>query len=354
MSGFVENTAAYFGTQQAVLTIWPNASPDELLPITHGISAGEIRALFAQRDRPGTIFASLQRTPVGATIALERYALPVASTSSPARRSTDIALTAVNVLGGAVVADDNNRVDLLLFRDIEHGAYSPSEHETLRDLMGYLRRAIELNKRFVKLFVEHRTALSVLENAPRSIIILGHSGRVTYQNKAARRLLAKDDGIRLTDGMFTVAHPDAREEVEAFLELARSTDRPDLESQRLMIVVPRRSGGAPLKLVMYKLPFDRQKASLDPDQSLAVALVYDPSTMTELNMSLLSNFYSLTHAESLLAQQLYDGRTLPEASEALGISVNTARTQLRSIFKKVGVHSQAALLQEFAKSFIHA
>ncbi len=105
---------------------------------------------------------------------------------------------------------------------------------------------------------------------------------------------------------------------------------------------------------MYKLPFDRQKATLDPDQSLAVALVYDPSTMTELNMSLLSNFYSLTHAESLLAQRLYDGRTLPEASESLGISVNTARTQLRNIFKKVGVHSQAALLQEFAKSFIHA
>lgn len=354
MRGFIENTAEYFGAQQSALTICPNADPEALIPITHGIPGDEIRALFAERDRPATLFATLRRTPIGQTIALDDYPRSDGPQSLPARRQSDVQLENVNVLAGVVVADENNRCDLMLFRDTAHGEYSPSEHEALQALMGYLRRAIELNKRFVKIYVERQTAISVLDNAPRSIMILGQNGQVTYQNLSARELLKRNDGLSLQDELFSVDDTDAREKVEAFLEMARTSDRPDLDTRRLMIVVPRRSSGSPLKLVMYKLPFDRQQAALDASQSLAVALVYDPSMMNQLNESLLRNFYQLTQAETALAQALFDGRTLNEASADLGISVNTTRTQLRSIFKKVGVHSQGTLLQELANSFIHA
>ena len=87
-------------------------------------------------------------------------------------------------------------------------------------------------------------------------------------------------------------------------------------------------------------------------QGLAVLLINDPETLVDLNASLLHNFYNLTRAEAALAQSMFLGNTLPEASNLLGVSINTTRTQLRSIFKKVGVHSQAALLQEFAKTVI--
>lgn len=354
MAGFVENTAVYFDAQQSAITICPNGNPDVLVPITFGISADEVRALFAERARPETLYATLQRMPTGQTIALDDYRPPTRLENLPARRQSDVRLESVNVLAGVVAADDNNRCELVLFRDKTHGDFSPSEHEVLQSLMGYLRRAIELNKRFVKIFIEHQTAISVIENAPRSIIALGQNGQVTYQNQSARELLARNDGLCLEGQLFSVHDPDAREKVEAFLESARTADQPDLDTQQLMIVVPRRSSGSPFKLVMYKLPFDRQQAALDESQALAVALIYDPSTMNQLNENLLRHFYQLTQAETALAQALFDGRTLHEASADLGISVNTSRTQLRSIFKKVGVHSQATLLQELAKSFIHA
>lgn len=354
MASFVEHTAEYFGAQQSAITIVPKKQPNDFLPVTHGISSEAIRALFEVRERPGTLFANLDRIPPGQTISVDGDDSPELIAHQLTRRTGDTSIESVNILAGVVVADDNNRCDLMLFRDTTRGEFSPSEHEALRELMSYLRRAIELNKRFVKMFVEHRTAISVIDNAPRSIMILGQQGQVTYRNNAAHELLEKDDGIGLVDERFTISDSDAGAEVEAFLKMARESDQPDLESQRLMIVVPRRSGQAPFKLVMYKLPFDRQQAALDESQSLAVALVYDPSTMDQLNESLLQKFYSLTGAETALAQALFEGRDLTEASADLGISVNTARTQLRSIFKKVGVHSQAALLQEFAKSFIHA
>jgi len=166
MASFVEHTAEYFGAQQSAITITPNKHPEVFLPITHGISTEAIRTLFDARERQGTLFANLVEIPTGQTIALDGYDRPELVGHELTRRRSDASLDSVNVLAGVVVADDNNRCDLLLFRDKSHGEFSPSEHEALRELMSYLRRAIELNKRFVKMFVEHRTAISVIDNAP--------------------------------------------------------------------------------------------------------------------------------------------------------------------------------------------
>ncbi|MGI9343520.1 MAG: helix-turn-helix transcriptional regulator [Gammaproteobacteria bacterium] len=354
MSGFVENTAEYFGAQHSALTIAPLANPDVFLPITHGIASDYVRALFDERERSGTIFARLEDTPVGQTIELDGME---AANGAPARepgRASGVSLETVNVLAGVVTADADNRCELLIFRDKMRGDYSPSEHEALQELMNYLRRAIDLNKRFVRMFIEHKNAVSVLNNARRSIITLGQRGQVTYANHAATELLADNDGISVKDDRFTVADSESRDKIETFLEEARTSDAPESTRGRLMIAVPRLSDGAPYKFIIYGLPFNRQQAALDQNESLAAALIYDPSTTMDLNESVLHDFYNLTHAEAALARAMYSGRTLPEASVDLGISVNTSRTQLRSIFKKVGVHSQATLLQELAKSFFHA
>jgi len=44
-----------------------------------------------------------------------------------------------------------------------------------------------------------------------------------------------------------------------------------------------------------------------------------------------------------LVAELLDGVSIVEASGALGISENTARAQLRSVFNKTGAHRQADL-----------
>lgn len=55
--------------------------------------------------------------------------------------------------------------------------------------------------------------------------------------------------------------------------------------------------------------------------------------------------FDLTPAETSLAILLTNGLTLEEAAEELGISKNTARAHLRSIFSKTGVTRQATLVR---------
>jgi pimeloyl-ACP methyl ester carboxylesterase/DNA-binding CsgD family transcriptional regulator len=60
--------------------------------------------------------------------------------------------------------------------------------------------------------------------------------------------------------------------------------------------------------------------------------------------ALLQSSFHLTSAESGLAMRLASGLALKEAAQALGISTNTARNHLQSIFEKTAINRQADLI----------
>lgn len=59
--------------------------------------------------------------------------------------------------------------------------------------------------------------------------------------------------------------------------------------------------------------------------------------------------FGLTPAEARLAALLKDGLSLKEAAAELGISVNTARNQIRSVFEKLGVNRQSDLIRHLTE-----
>jgi DNA-binding CsgD family transcriptional regulator len=58
----------------------------------------------------------------------------------------------------------------------------------------------------------------------------------------------------------------------------------------------------------------------------------------------LRQLYGLTPSEARLAVALTDGETLKSAAERFGISLNTARDQLKSLFRKTNVDRQSGLV----------
>ena len=58
----------------------------------------------------------------------------------------------------------------------------------------------------------------------------------------------------------------------------------------------------------------------------------------------LRNTYGLTSAEAHLARRLLVGQSLRKAARALEITYETARSRLKSIFRKTGTHRQGELV----------
>jgi DNA-binding CsgD family transcriptional regulator len=82
--------------------------------------------------------------------------------------------------------------------------------------------------------------------------------------------------------------------------------------------------------------------SSDRGARLLVQIV-DPVERRDDRIDLLRDAYGLTVGEARTAALVGSGLSNPAVAAALGISVNTVRTQLARCFDKTGVHSQVAL-----------
>jgi DNA-binding CsgD family transcriptional regulator len=63
--------------------------------------------------------------------------------------------------------------------------------------------------------------------------------------------------------------------------------------------------------------------------------------------------FGLTAAESRLALRLLTGESLKSAAAALGITYESARSQLKAIFQKTGTHRQGELIALLGRTVGH-
>ncbi|UCG72701.1 MAG: helix-turn-helix transcriptional regulator [Chromatiales bacterium] len=337
LEGFVEAAARYFSADRAAFAVWPRRSPGNLLALTHRLPAAEIQEWLIEGAEPGTLFARLQTEE------------PLTTFDAGPPRSADPGQPAGAVLAVVIDSDANNVCALILIRDAA-GRFSQADHDSLEELAGYTQRAIRINQRFVRLFADHRATRRLLDSAPRGILLLGQRGQATYMNDEARRICQSDDSISLDGDQLRLADDAAMAEMEDFLAEARARSSNGQPPPNTGLRIRRASDAPPYQLIAYGMACDPRQAALDEHESLAVVMVHDPQVAPVPDEPLLKTYFDLTPAESQLVQALCAGQSLPVAAREASISVNTARTHLRSVFQKVGVHSQAALVQRVSQS----
>jgi len=335
LQAFVAETNDYFAASGTAYLIWARDAPEQMLSVQHRIDDGLLAEIASHGHRPGSLLQRLGREPPGTVLAESR-----GNGTAGWPPGGYLAMT---------ISADEAYVSALLLLTADGGDFSQADRDTFRVLGRYLRRAGSINRHFVRLQDDYRVARLVLDGAPRGVIVLGPDARLCYANAAARQLLAQDDGLCQREGRLEIQNVTARARVMTFLQAARLGELPVAE-RSLGIRVVRERDDAAYQLVLYALPWDERRATLNQQLGLAIGMVHDPTQRVLPAEDLLAVFFGLTPAEAQLAQALCQGKSVAEIAEQLSVSVHTARTHLRNIFAKVGVHSQHALVQCISQS----
>jgi DNA-binding CsgD family transcriptional regulator len=174
--------------------------------------------------------------------------------------------------------------------------------------------------------------LQVLDRMGCGGLVLATDGQVLAINDGARSILQKT--FSLTEGDLDELHGSGREYVKHLLNRGRT--RIQLDSENWILI--EREDEPPLIMNAVPVPV------LNEGGAHTVLILIDLATHPKPNRAALERIYRLTPAEAKLAVRLGQGSALAEAAEALGISVATARTQLKAIFDKTHTHRQAELV----------
>lgn len=90
------------------------------------------------------------------------------------------------------------------------------------------------------------------------------------------------------------------------------------------------------------------------DETLAAVVVFDSERGRAYTWEALKTLYGLTRKESDMVNGLLQGQSLEEYCAANFVTTNTARTHLKSIYRKTGTHGQADVVRLFAAMFMPA
>lgn len=74
-----------------------------------------------------------------------------------------------------------------------------------------------------------------------------------------------------------------------------------------------------------------------------LVLIHDTARAPAPNVDLLRDLYALTGAEARIASQLASGLRIEDVAKQAGVSQQTIRNQLKSVFDKTCTHRQAEL-----------
>lgn len=224
---------------------------------------------------------------------------------------------------------------LTLHRSSHQGAFEQTERAVLKQF------SLRLNEVCNLAHLAGRVTLSIVANSfdqiGKAVVAIDTDGRFIHANSAAQQLLG--NSIHIAGGRLILRDRHAAEEYNKVIDRLRGLR----EGKTLCAapIVARRENAAPV--VIRILPVDGEARS--PFLcARALLLLTELAAPAETDWQVFSRAFGLTPAEARLAAQLAIGETLERAANTLGVTKETARSRLKSIFQKTDTHRQAALV----------
>lgn len=233
-----------------------------------------------------------------------------------------------------------------VFREPGSPPFDQADCDRLGEFTPHIRRAIHLQKQFAKIQEERWSALKVLDQMPMGIIVCDHQTRVLFANRMAREIAREADGLTIHHGELWA---NRQEDSAALRELVKATvegaeaDEPHLGGA---LSLPRTEALNPLHVRVNPIwkndaPFSIQALS----RPVAAVYITDPDRPQETPAELLQRMFGLTPKEALFLHYLTRGLEVAEAADQMGVTQNTARTHLKSLFAKTDTSRQADLVK---------
>lgn len=248
-----------------------------------------------------------------------------------------------HMAGGAILRDPNAVGILTVTRPKQRRPFAGRERRRLELLMPHLQRSIDLARRLGALEAQKLTSTEAFDLVPFGIVLLNLAGRPIFVNRYANSIFASHDGLDICKDGIRVRGEKGPVLAKLVVDAAATASGKGTHNGGEMRI-RRPSGKRDYSLVVT--PLRNTDVVLNPlCVPSAAVFVTDPEDKAMPPAETLSRLYGLTPAEARISLKLLQGGSLVEAADKLGISRNTAHSQLKAVYEKTGTRRQSELVR---------
>lgn len=176
------------------------------------------------------------------------------------------------------------------------------------------------------------------------LALVTKNGELMISNPVANDIFNRADGLLISNKVVRAARSDDSQMLIDEIARVASLQTPDHDSHIYTPLALRREASTiPLTVIIRPGPAFAPIAQ--PMRRSALLVMRDPDDVATNITHALRELFGLTNAEANLAAELAKGVSLDDISTLFQVSRNTVKSQLKSIFQKLGVSRQADLVR---------
>ena len=188
---------------------------------------------------------------------------------------------------------------------------------------------------------KYEAMLAIVDRLPIGVILVGRGCEVHETNERAREILSLDDGIQIHHRVLKAASHSETRHLHQVVALALNPQNGLQLPGEDVIALSRTSGLLEFSALVLPLAAN-QNLTLEP---LATIFLSETSRPIEIDPRRLEKLHNFTRCEARITSLLVQGLNLKDAAKYLGVSHNTVKSQLQSVFSKTGCDRQSELVR---------
>lgn len=244
--------------------------------------------------------------------------------------------------------DPNGLVGWLqIARGVERGNFSVSDKAYCSAVLPHLSLSLRIYGKLMQTETERQLYKGIVDRMAIGAVILDSRDRIMKMNATARSIIQHQPCLTRVDGKLYVRSSQQNRLFQAMIARAQEA-RADLSDPHFIESLQLDGHAGKVGVLIKSAPIiPWYEGQTCPS---VVILLSDPTRPHIAPEQLLISLLAISPAEARLALLLANGHSLPDIAGRLDISINTVRTQLKSIFAKTGTHTQAELVRLILRS----
>jgi DNA-binding CsgD family transcriptional regulator len=242
-----------------------------------------------------------------------------------------------------ILAQTVRRIEVItIWRTIDQGPMEDDYTQFLHLLFPHIQKALEI-RQVLGVANQRLAGAEAMANAsPTATFLLTEQGRLLHHNAAADALLSDGNALTLEENTLVASNVQSRQALRSMLLMtATPSFTPSTPSPSHALALPRRDNRQPLQLLATPVPLTHRTHS-GADLML---LVTDSEKSCFFPDNVLRTVYSLSAAETEIANGLLMGYSLGEIASLREVTSGTVRSQVKSLLSKTGTARQSDLVR---------
>ncbi len=250
-------------------------------------------------------------------------------------------------IGGAILFMDEVRTaGIALQRKQSMGGWTKAQIDNLNSLIPHLQRAMNIQKEFVRLQTREQALRKGLDRMLMGLILFDKELQPIYINPVAESILDYHPAIEMKKNkIYARDILDTTKMHKALVMATSSKSDANFTDASTALGLKHPDCETTLPLIISPIHDASHGFEMQGSFAHAVMCFSDPNKSHPIESDKLADIYGLTATEAQVAIAIANGMSTDEISGLHEVTISTVRSQLKSIYRKLGINHQTELVK---------